>query len=83
MSNESSFKWVGAGMLFYTGVVIAVALIAPANDKLYILMSLILGNFQGSLFTLLQHQIGSTVATKVVPPVPPNTAPITTTTITQ
>lgn len=42
------------GVLLYTGVVVAVAVLLPANEKLYGLMAGILGNFSGGLFVWLR-----------------------------
>ena len=57
MNPRDHTLWLLAGgLLFYTGVTIALSFVMPGNEKLYALMAGGLGNFSGGLFMYLKMQ---------------------------
>lgn len=69
MTNRFSFIIIAIGLVLFSLATVAIAIFVPGNAELYALFAGILGNFSGSLFTLLHvNATTTTTSTTGIPP---------------
>jgi presenilin-like A22 family membrane protease len=59
MNEREQVYLMAGGLILYSLLVLAVALLLPTNEKLYVLYSGIAGNFSGALLMYLRMRDGS------------------------